>query len=180
MGWTNGKTIGIVGYGRAGSAFARKLSGFDLNVIAYDKYKSVFEDEYARKSELDTLFKQTDILSLHIPLTKETHQLIDYQFIRKFEKSIYLINTSHGAIIKTDDLAFEIQRGKILGAALDVLEYENSKYEKLHFGQLPESLQYLIDSDNVLLTPHIAGKTKETEERMAENLALEIIKAIIK
>jgi len=170
-----GKTIGIVGYGNTGSAFAKKLSGFDVKVLAYDKYKKEFEDGFCVESAMEDIYQQCDILSLHLTLTKETYNFVDFQFLKKFTKEIYLINTSRGAIIKTDDLAKAIQSGKVLGAALDVLEYEKTSFENLHFGHMPESLQYLIDNDNVILSPHIAGCTKQSDIKLATILANKII-----
>jgi D-3-phosphoglycerate dehydrogenase / 2-oxoglutarate reductase len=171
-----GKTIGIIGYGNTGSAFAKKLSGFDVTVLAFDKYKIGFQDSYCIESSMEDIFQQCDILSLHLPLTKETYNLVDFQYLRKFKKNIYIINTSRGSIIKTDDLSEAIHSGKVLGAALDVLEFEKTSFEKLHFGNMPESLQYLIDNDNVIISPHIAGLTKESEYKVAAILAEKIVK----
>jgi D-3-phosphoglycerate dehydrogenase len=170
-----GKTIGIVGYGNTGSAFAKKISGFDVEVLAFDKYKKDYQDNFCIESSMDKIYQDCDILTLHLPLTKETYNLVDYQFIKRFKKNIYIINTSRGAIIKTEDLSKAINEGKVLGAALDVLEYERTSFEKLHFGTMPESLQYLVDNDNVILSPHIAGLTKESENKTATILAEKIV-----
>jgi D-3-phosphoglycerate dehydrogenase / 2-oxoglutarate reductase len=170
-----GKTIGLIGYGNTGRAFAKKLSGFDANVLAYDRFNKAFEDDFCKGSQMDEIFQQSDILSLHIPLTKETYNLVDFQYLKKFRKNIYLINTSRGSLVNTDDLAKALQAGKVLGAALDVLEYEKTSFEKLHFSHMPESLQYLIDNDNVILSPHIAGWTKESDIKIAAILANKIV-----
>jgi D-3-phosphoglycerate dehydrogenase / 2-oxoglutarate reductase len=170
-----GKTIGILGYGNTGSAFAKKLSGFDVKVLAFDKYKIDYQDNFCIESSMDEIYQNCDILSLHLPLTKETYNLVDYQYIKRFKKNIYIINTSRGSVIKTEDLSKAINDGKVLGAALDVLEYERTSFEKLHFGTMPESLQYLVDNDNVILSPHIAGLTKESEYKTATILAEKII-----
>ncbi len=171
-----GKTIGIIGYGNTGSAFARKISGFGAKILAYDKYKTAYSDAIVKESSLEDIFEQADILSLHVPLTNETKYMVDTSFLRKFQKNIYLINTSRGKVVNTNDLAKEIQNGKILGAALDVLEYEKSSFEKLQLNQTDKSLQTLIDSDNVILSPHVAGWTVESKYKLATVLADKIIK----
>ncbi|NJO87706.1 MAG: hydroxyacid dehydrogenase [Chloroflexia bacterium] len=172
-----GKTIGIIGYGNTGSSFARKICGFGAQILSYDKYKINYEDGFTEETTLERIFEETDILSLHVPLTEETTYMVNEQFLNKFRKSIYLINTSRGKVVKTDDLARSMQIGKVLGAALDVLEYEKTSFEKLHFGDMPESMQYLIDSDSVILSPHIAGWTFESDYKLAKVLADKIVKA---
>lgn len=171
-----GKTIGIIGYGNTGGAFARKVSGFGAKVISYDKYKKGYEDEYTKEVTLEDIFDQADIVSLHVPLTEETRFMVNEDFINKFKKNIYLINTARGKVVKTSDLTKAMKSGKILGAALDVLEYEKKSFEKLHFGDMPESFQYLIESDNVILSPHIAGWTFESDYKLAKVLANKIVK----
>ena len=173
-----GKTIGIIGYGNMGSAFAQRLKGFEANVIAYDKYKINYSDEFVAEKQLDFLFENTDILSLHIPLTQETKFMINNKFINQFKKNIYIINTARGEVLKTEDLVKNIKSGKILGAALDVLEYEKTSFESLHSNnELPEAFQYLTQSNNVVLTPHIAGWTHESNVKLSEILADKIIRA---
>ena len=173
-----GKTIGIIGYGNMGSAFAQRLKGFEANVIAYDKYKFNYSDEFVNEKKLEDIFEQTDILSIHVPLTKETQFMVNYEFINRFKKDIYILNTARGKVLKTDDLVKNIKSGKVLGAALDVLEYEQTSFERLHSGNdLPETFQYLIDSNKVVLTPHIAGWTNESNIKLSEFLADKIIKA---
>ena len=169
------KTIGIIGYGNTGSAFAQRLKGFDVRVISYDKYKNNYSDEYVTESTLEDIFRETDILSLHIPLTEETEFIVNNTFINKFKKNIYLINTSRGKIIKTDDLVESIEKGKILGCALDVLEYESTSFEELHGQKMPDALTFLINSDKVVLSPHIAGLTFESAEKSGRVLADKII-----
>jgi D-3-phosphoglycerate dehydrogenase len=173
----HGKTVGIIGYGNMGSAFAQRLLGFEANVIAYDKYKKDFSDKYVKEVDLIELFKETDILSFHVPLTDETHFMLDDEFIKKFEKPIYIINTARGKVIKTSDLVKNLKSGKIRGAALDVLEYE-----KIHFENIfdkNEDFEYLIKAKNVILTPHVAGRTFESEKKLVEFLADKIIKEAI-
>lgn len=170
-----GKTVGIIGYGNMGSAFAQRLKGFGVNVLAYDKYKKGFSDEYAREASLEELFEKADVLSLHVPLTDETRFMVDDAFLAKFKKNIYLINTARGKMVKTDGLVKHLKQGKVLGACLDVLEYESLSFEAMKPENMPEPLQYLISSDKVILTPHIAGWTHESNEKIAAALASKIL-----
>ena len=126
-----GKTVGIIGYGFTGTAIAKRLQGFDVKVYAYDKYKTGFTNDHIKESTLDEVFEKTDILSLHLPLTNETHYMIDDAFINKFKKDIYLINTSRGKVVKTADLVKNLKSGKVKGACLDVLEYESTSFSRL-------------------------------------------------
>ena len=173
-----GKTVSIIGYGNMGGAFAQRLKGFGAHVIAYDKYKFNYSDEYVTENTLNDIFEETDILSLHTPLTDETQFMINDHFINQFKKNIYLINTARGKVVKTDDLAKNIRSGKVIGAALDVLEYEQTSFENLHSAEkLPETFEYLIKSDRVILTPHIAGWTNESNIKLSEFIADKIIRA---
>ena len=170
-----GKTIGIVGYGNTGSSFAKKLSGFGVNILVYDKYKKNFGSEFVKESSLEEIFEKADVLSLHIPLTEETNYLVNDAFINKFKKNIYVINTSRGRCLNTADLVKNLKSGKVLGACLDVLEYEAVSFEEIDFSKIPEPMQYLVKSDKVILTPHIAGWTHESNVKIAEVLAGKII-----
>ncbi len=164
----DGKTVGIIGYGNMGKSFAKKLRGFDVEVICYDIQKNV-GDENARQVSLIELQQKTDVLSLHIPWTTETDKLISIDFINAFAKPFWFINTSRGKNVVTADLVLALQSGKILGAGLDVLEYEKLSFETLfHENQTPEAFQYLLQAKNVLLSPHIAGWTFESHERLAQ------------
>jgi D-3-phosphoglycerate dehydrogenase / 2-oxoglutarate reductase len=166
-----GKTVGIIGYGNTGSAFAKKLSGFECNVIAYDKYKKGFSNAFVKEASLQEIFEKADILSLHIPLTGETKYLVEDSFIKSFKKNFYLINTSRGGCVKTDDLVGNIKSGKIPGACLDVNEYEDTSFETSRSKNLKsDAWNYLIQSDKVILSPHIAGWTFESNEKMARVL----------
>lgn len=169
-----GKTVAIIGYGNTGSAFARRLSGFGVQVIAYDKYKKGFSDPFVKECTMDEIFQEADILSLHIPLTPETDYLVNTSYLAKFRKPIYLINTSRGRNVCTSDLVEGLQTGKVKGAALDVLEYEKSTLEELIPGSIPPALAWLIASDQVILTPHIAGWTIESLTRLAQVLVAKI------
>lgn len=174
----NGKTVGIIGCGNTGSAFARCLRGFDVRILAYDKYKQGISNEYVRGVDLPILFDEADIVSLHLPLTEETHYLVNKDFIQQFKKEFYLLNTSRGKIVKTDDLVEAMQSGKIKGVGLDVLEYEDISFQSLFNQELSPAYQYLIHSSHAVLTPHIAGWSYQAEEKMARVL-LSKIKALL-
>jgi D-3-phosphoglycerate dehydrogenase / 2-oxoglutarate reductase len=171
-----GKTVGIIGFGNTGSAFAKKLSGFNCEVIAYDKYKTGFSTTYVKEVSLENILENADIISLHIPYNAETHYLVNTAFINACKKNIYLINTSRGKCLNTSDLAQALESRKVKGACLDVLEYEVVSFEQLDASSLPAPFQYLIKSDQVVLSPHIAGWTKESNEKMA-NILVEKISA---
>lgn len=166
-----GKTIGIIGYGNMGKAFARKLRGFDAEVICYDILPQV-GDENARQVELQELFDKTEVLSLHTPQTPLTMQMVNSSFIDQFHKPFYLINTARGSAVNTADLMAAIHKGKILGACLDVLEFEKSSFENLFtdVDQMPTAFKQLIASDKVLLSPHIAGWTQESKFKLADTI----------
>jgi D-3-phosphoglycerate dehydrogenase len=170
-----GKTVGIIGYGNMGSAFAQRLKGFDCNVTAYDKYKKNYSNEYVRETTMEELFEKTDILSIHLPLTEETIGIINRAFLEKFKKNIYFINTSRGKQVVTEDLVSCMKTGKVIGACIDVLEYESLSFEGLDKNNLPESFHYLAKSDRVVLTPHIAGWTHESNEKISATLAKKIL-----
>jgi len=164
-----GKTIGIIGYGNMGGAFAQRLKGFEANVIAYDKYKSGYSDGNVTESTMDELWGMADIVSLHIPLNEETHYLANEVFFEKFRKDIFFLNTSRGGIVNTAALVASLKAGKVRAAALDVLEFEDSSFEALS-KDIPPDFRYLLDSDNVILTPHIAGWTLESNVKLAKVL----------
>ncbi len=170
-----GKTIGIIGYGNMGSAFAQRLKGFEARVISYDKYKWNYADGNTHEVSLGEIFKETDILSLHVPLTDETTHLVDDAFLQRFEKKIWLINTARGQVVKTSDLVKNLVSGKVTGAALDVLEFEDKSFELLS-GKIPQELDYLLKAENVILTPHIAGWTHESNIKLARVLVEKIRK----
>jgi len=172
-----GKTVGIIGYGNMGSAFARRLQGFDVDVVSYDKYKTGYSDGYTQERPLEALFEQADILSLHVPLTDETRYMVNHDFISGFRKNIWLINTSRGAVVNTTHLVDLLRSGKIMGAVLDVLEYEDNSFEVLS-EQAHPALEYLFKSDNVILTPHIAGWTHESNVKLAQVLVDKIRKIL--
>ncbi|MCV9927659.1 2-hydroxyacid dehydrogenase [Flavobacterium sp. LS1R49] len=173
----DGKTVGIIGYGNMGKAFAKKLRGFDVEVLCYDIQDNV-GDNNAKQVSLQELQEKTDVLSLHIPWTPETDKMVDAAFINAFKKPIWIINTSRGKNIVTADLVAAMQSNKVLGAGLDVLEYEKLSFETLFQDKdTPEAFQYLLDGRKVILTPHIAGWTFESHERLAQ-VIVDKIKAL--
>jgi D-3-phosphoglycerate dehydrogenase / 2-oxoglutarate reductase len=169
------KTVGIIGYGNTGKCFARCLSGFDPVILAYDKYKFDYSDEYVTESAMSDLFDNCDILSINVPLTPETKYLVNNDFLSNFKKDIYIVNISRGKVVNTADLVHNLKTGKVRGAALDVLEYEKSSFEELHRSNLPDDYLFLLEHQRVILTPHIAGWTHESNERLAGIIADKII-----
>src|SRR5690606_30229191 len=152
----DGKTFGIIGYGNMGKAFAKKLKGFDVTVLCYD-IKNNVADENAQQVTLQELQEKADVVSLHTPQTPFTVNMINADFINQFKKPFWFINTARGKSVVTADLVSALKSGKILGAGLDVLEYEKTSFEHLFSSKLPEAFQYLITSTNVILSPHVAG-----------------------
>ncbi|KQB36981.1 D-isomer specific 2-hydroxyacid dehydrogenase, NAD-binding [Flavobacterium daejeonense] len=173
----DGKTVGIIGYGNMGKWFAKKLRGFDVKVLCYDIKENV-GDENAQQVSLAELQQKTDVLSLHLPWTPDTDKMVNTNFINAFTKSFWILNTSRGKNIVTADLVEALQSKKILGAGLDVLEYEKLSFETLFQDKTtPEAFQYLLNADNVLLSPHVAGWTFESHERLAQTI-VDKIKAL--
>ncbi|WP_269686002.1 2-hydroxyacid dehydrogenase [Flavobacterium lacustre] len=164
----DGRTVGIIGYGNMGKSFAKKLRGFDVEVLCYDIQENM-GDANARQVTLQELQQKADVLSLHIPWTPETDKMVDTEFINSFAKPFWIINTSRGKNIVTADLVAAMKTGKIMGAGLDVLEYEKLSFETLFNDKnTPEAFQYLLQAKNTILTPHIAGWTFESHERLAQ------------
>ncbi len=169
-----GKTVGILGYGNMGTAFAQRLQGFGCRVIAYDKYKTGYGDAHAEAVDLATLHRESDILSIHIPYMPSNHYFIDENFLGAFAKPIFVVNTARGLVVETAALVGRLKSGRVRGAALDVLEYEETSFEFLNFPSLPEPFQYLRRADNVVLSPHIAGWSFEAKLGHARVLAEKI------
>ncbi len=169
-----GKTIGIIGFGNMGTAFAQRLKGFDVNILVYDKYKKNFGTADVKESTMEEIVENANVISFHLPLTEETNYLVNDNFLSKFKKPIWLINTSRGKIVDTASLVKHLENGKVLGACLDVSEYESISFEKMELENLPQPFQYLIQSDKVILTPHIAGWTFESHKKIADVLAAKI------
>lgn len=166
-----GKTVGIIGYGNMGKSFAKKLKGFDVNEVLFYDVQSGLEDENAKQVFLEELQQKADILSLHTPWTPLTDRMINTDFINQFAKPFWLINTARGKNVVTKDLVEALKSGKILGAGLDVLEYEKISFEKMDLEKIPEELRYLFEADNVILSPHIAGWTFESHKKLAQTIA---------
>ncbi len=162
-----GKTVGIIGFGNTGKAVARKLSGFNVKVLVYDKYLFDYTNDFAAESTLDQIFEEADIVTLHIPLTNETNEWVNQDFLGRFKKEIYLMNLSRGKILKTTDLVKSLVNGKVLGAALDVLENEDLQ----SLDPLQENdFKFLIASEKVVLAPHIGGWTVESYRKISKVL----------
>jgi D-3-phosphoglycerate dehydrogenase len=171
----DGKTVGIIGYGNMGKSFAKKLRGFEVDVLCYDILPNI-ADSNAKQVSLQEIQQKADVLSLHIPWTPETDKLVDTSFINQFSKPFWFINTARGKSVVTSDLVSALQSGKILGAGLDVLEYEKLSFETLFEGEKPEAFDYLLQAKNVILTPHIAGWTIESKEKLAQVIVDKILK----
>lgn len=174
-----GKTVGIIGYGNMGSAFAQRLKGFDVKVLAYDKYKSGFGNAEVVEASLEQLFEEADVISLHIPLAEETRYLVNEAFISRFRKNIWIINTARGQCLETAALVKQLESGKVLGACLDVLEYESISFENLDAASFPAPFRYLVASEKVMLSPHIAGWTFESHEKIARVLVTKMTSVLL-
>ncbi len=166
-----GKTVGIIAYGHNARAFAKVLQGFDVQVLAYDKYISGYSDGYVKQATLETIFEQADVLSLHLPLTTETKYMVDYSFLSRFKKPIWFINISRGKVLRTADLLRCLTEGRIMSAALDV--FENEKLNTLS-DEEKQVFDALLAEKRVLLTPHVAGWTHESKQKIAEVLLAKI------
>ncbi len=165
----DGRTVGLIGYGNMGKAFAKKLQGFDVAVLCYD-IKSKVGDQNAKQVSLKELQERADVLSLHTPETPLTINMVNAQFIEQFKKPFWLLNTARGKSVVTADLVTALKSGKILGAGLDVLEYEKKSFESLFSKEMPDAFKYLIQAENVLLSPHVAGWTLESKEKLAQTI----------
>ncbi|WP_157207611.1 2-hydroxyacid dehydrogenase [Mariniflexile maritimum] len=172
----DGRTVGIIGYGNMGKAFAKKLRGFNVEVLCYDIKKNV-ADENAKQVSLKEFQDRVEVVSLHTPQTPLTLNMVHTEFINQFKKPFWLINTARGKSVVTQDLVTALKSGKILGAGLDVLEYEKASFEDMFTTTMPPAFQYLIQAENVLLTPHIAGWTMESKEKLAQTIVDKIKKS---
>jgi D-3-phosphoglycerate dehydrogenase len=170
-----GKTIGIIGFGNMGSTFAKKLQGMEMQILAYDKYKKKYAPDYVIETNLERIFKESDIISLHVPLTDETRFMVNDDFLKQFRNQIIVINTARGKVLQTEALVNAMKSGKVTGACLDVLEYEATSFENLFSEKLPEAFEFLKNSERVILSPHIAGWTHESNVKLSSLLAEKII-----
>lgn len=167
-----GRTVGIIGCGNMGAAFAQRLRGFECEIIAYDKYKPAgYAPGGVEEVTLAELQRRAEIVSLHVPLTEETRYMVDAAFINAFARPFYLINTSRGGVVRTSALAEAMKSGRVLGAALDVVEYEDMSKDSLDKETLTPDFRYLIESPRTVLTPHVAGWTVESRRKLGTVLA---------
>ena len=171
----DGKTVGIIGYGNMGKAFSKKLQGFDCKVICYDIKENV-GDKNATQVSLITFQKEVNVVSLHIPWTPLTNRMVNSDFINQFSKAFWLLNTARGKSVVTPDIILALKKGQLLGAGLDVLEFEKSSFESLFSNKIPASLSELLSMDNVILSPHIAGWTIESKEKLAQVIVDKIVR----
>jgi len=169
-----GKTIGIIGFGNTGMALAKRFQGFDCHILAYDKYKNGFSDFGVKEATLDEVYHSSDIISFHIPYNQETHHYFSEEFLEKMQKPFYLINTSRGKVVNTQTVISGLKSQKILGACIDVLEFESASFETIDPKFLPH-LEYLKSCNNVLLSPHVAGWTFESYFKLSNVLADKIL-----
>jgi D-3-phosphoglycerate dehydrogenase len=172
-----GKTVGIIGYGNMGTAFAKRLQGFDVKVLVFDKYKKNFEAStpWIEECSLERLQNEAQVVSLHVPLTDETDGMFNYQLLSAFKQPYYLINTARGKILNTADAIRLLNENKIKGMCLDVLEYEDTSFEHLKAANQNETLKALFSSNKVMLSPHIAGWSQQSNVKLAQVLASAII-----
>jgi D-3-phosphoglycerate dehydrogenase len=171
----DGKTVGIIGFGNNGAAFAKKLRGFEVKILVYDKYKTGFGDHFVQECTLQAIFQQADIVSFHIPLNRETKYFAEELFFNSFNKPVRVLNLSRGKIVNTNALVLALKEKKVIGACLDVLEFETKSFESFFEQHLPEEFQYLIHSENVLLSPHVGGWTIESYFKLSNVLADKIL-----
>ncbi len=171
----DGKTVAIIGYGNNGAAFAKKLRGFDVRVLAFDKYKTGFSSEFVEESDMDTIYKEADVVSFHIPQNEETLFLVNEFYLSSFHKPIFLLNLSRGKIVQTSSLVNGLKTGKIYGAGLDVLEYEKTSFESFFENNMPDSFRELLSFENVILSPHVGGWTHESYFLLSNVLADKIL-----
>lgn len=169
-------TVGIIGYGHTGQAFAKRLSGFGCRIMAHDKYKTGFGNAHVEEADIDSIKRDCDVLSFHLPLTDETRYYFDAEFGAEMEKPFILINTSRGKVVDTAALVELMRKEKVIGAGLDVLEYEKVSFESLDPGNIPEPLLYLSASEKAILTPHVAGWTVESYIKLSTFLADKILR----
>lgn len=170
-----GKTIGIIGYGVMGKALAQRFSGFGVSCLVYDKYLSNYGDANGTESALDVVLEQSDIISLHTPLTPETMNMVDKKFIDSVKKPFYFLNTARGQSVVLQDLVEGLKSGKVLGACLDVLEYEKTSFESMFENKKTDAFTYLSQSKNVVLSPHVAGWTQQSNVKIAQFLGERIV-----
>ncbi|MEN8927397.1 MAG: NAD(P)-dependent oxidoreductase [Flavobacteriales bacterium] len=171
-----GKTVGLIGYGVMGKAMAQRLSGFGVTCIAYDKYLTNYGNEHAKAVSLKVLYEKSEVVSLHTPLTEETKDMINEAYLSKFKNPIYFLNTARGQSVVLYDLVKLMKNGKVMGACLDVLEYEKTSFESMFNENKTEAFEYLAQAENVILSPHVAGWTHQSNVKIAQFLGEKIVK----
>lgn len=171
----DGRTVGLVGFGNNGQAFAKKLRGFDVNILAYDKYKSNFSDEFVTESTLEEIQQNGDVISFHVPQNLETIGYFNNEFLERMEKPFFLLNVSRGKVVKSEIVVKGLKNGVILGAGLDVLDYENGTFENTMLEIDSIDLKFLLNSPQTLLTPHVAGWTEESYKKLSKVLGDKIL-----
>jgi len=171
----SGRTVGIIGFGHTGSAFAKKLSGFDCRILAYDKYKNNYAPEYVEEVSLEEVKAECDVISIHLPLSEETHQYVNKDFIESCAKPFFLINTARGKHVVIKDLLLGLTSGKVAGACLDVFEFEKKSFH-VSSENYPSEFKELAKKENVILSPHVAGWTVESYLKLSQVLAEKIEK----
>ncbi len=169
------KTVGIIGYGNNGRAFAKKLRGFDCKVLVYDKYLPTIADDFVTQVSLEQLYQEADVISFHIPQNEETLYWVNEHFFESISKPIYLLNLSRGKIVDTQALLNAISKGQVKGTGLDVLEFEKASFEHFSDSERLSSFQELIASNKVILTPHVGGWTTESYYKLSDVLADKIL-----
>ncbi len=171
----DGKTVGIIGFGNNGRAFAKKLRGFDITLLAYDKYKTGFGDDFVIEATLEALLRKSDVISFHIPQNEETIYFANQEFFDALGKPVYLLNLSRGKIVETKSLIESILKGTTISAGLDVNEFEKKSFEQFFDETDNEELKFLLESDKILLTPHVGGWTAESYYKLSYVLADKIL-----
>lgn len=174
----SGKTVGVIGYGNMGKSFVKKLQGFDVKILVNDIYKTDFleKNSEAKEVTIDKIYKEADVVSLHINYSTDNHYYVDDKFLSNFSKPIYIINTSRGKVLNCSNLLQAINQNKVLGACLDVLEFESTSFENIE--NAPEVLKEMFKKENILFSPHIAGWSKESFEKMGKILGEKILKSL--
>ena len=170
-----GSTIGVIGYGNTGKSFCEKIRNFNCKIMVYDKYKTGFGNHFINECDMKTIYQNCNIISFHVPLNQENNHLFSIKFIDKMQKPFYILNTSRGNIVNTNDLIKGLRKNKILGAGLDVIENENDNFTNIKINQ---NLNYLVNCDNVILTPHIAGLSTNANEKLSYILINKILNQI--
>jgi len=171
----DGRTVGLIGFGNNGQAFAKKLRGFDVKILAYDKYKSDFSDEFVTESTLEEIQLNADVISFHVPQNLETIGYFDNEFLGNMKWPFFLLNVSRGKVVNSEIIVKGLKNGKILGTGLDVLDYENGTFENTMLEIESNELKYLLNSRQTLLTPHVAGWTEESYMKLSKVLGDKIL-----